>query len=170
MSRLVRDLALLEHWAPAVLQQWATADPNDLREIIRLRARAGALVAEELEKGQLEPFLALLRVDRACVPFCGTLLRLSSEEAREASGGSLDRYSWYGVHLHEVSQVLPSWVGILRDQGVKVSQTEFYLAVHRALDSPCAGAILIADDGGWSSEPTPEALRALLSQVRTEPI
>jgi hypothetical protein len=119
----------LRTWAPIVLSQAEHACHADLMEIIRLRVLMDTLVPDALDRDNTEPFLALIKADQACVPHCGTLLFLNEAEARLAAEGSLNRWNWSGVHLWDVTTVLPRWAESIRE-GVlgRVHRAEVFIS------------------------------------------
>ncbi len=170
---LMGDLTILRHWGLNVLQRGDKAELKDLYEIIRLRAKVGAQIMEMRGQDRLRHLHDLIQIDRACIPFCGTLLRLPVEDAREASGGSLDQYSWHGVHTHEIVKVLPVWTSLIKTHhGVEVSSSVLYTAISALQDflgAEYVNQFLVTEDGEWNQHPfasTIENLMGCATQVR----
>lgn len=126
-------LAALEAWAPVILAQGRTADPDNLREIIRLRALADRDTPVFLEAGNPAPFFQLLRADRACADLCATLLFLPREDAEAMAasvGHTLNAGAWYGVHLWESTDSVSGWLEQAMVKGHEVHPAEAIQAMN----------------------------------------
>lgn len=165
-------IAQLESWAPQILQQGASADPDDLREVLRLRAVVDRAVPEQLDRGEAGCFFAMLRADRACAPWSSTLLYLTSEEAEAAvsSIGGLNSMSWYGIHHWMVTDQLERWTQQLLQQGLEVHPAEAMAALEHlrsTMGRDWANEALVQDDGFYRDELPSYVLQELLNVLTT---
>ena len=165
----------LESWAPEVLRQGSSADPDDLREILRLRAQVDRDVPEHLDQEQAATFFAMLRADRACSPLSSTLLYLSRGEAEAAVAEidlTLNSMSWYGIHLWEVTEQLARWSYQLQlESGQVVHPAEAMRALEQLRVDQGREWVnegLVQQDGFFRTELSPEVLSHMLLYIQQD--
>ena len=164
MFETLAIITQLECWAPHVLQQGAEASPDDLREVIRLRALLDRLVPQDLERDEAATFFAMLRADRACAPHCPTLLYLPDEDASsvvQAEGLDLNPMSWYGVHRWGMSDPLERWAAQLGDDFHPAVVLRGFLQLRQQFGRHWHNNAFITEDGHFRTSLSPQTLGQL---------
>jgi len=175
------DIEVIRSWAPLVLAQGANADPTDLREVIRIRARLDATLSNDLENNGA-PFFLLMGADRTCTALAWALLYLPQVEAEAAAakvGGQLNSLSWYGIHNWTLTQeVLDHWTWMINDSVTNEMKSIHRAEVSRAFSRYEAdkgrdyiNEFFFGNDGKWrkwiDSEDS-EALTCIVEEFRKE--
>mgnify|MGYP003640436954 CR=1 FL=1 len=171
MFETLNRITQLEIWGATILRQGARASPEDLLEVLSLRALVDRDVPVFLAEEQAAPFFAMIRADRACAPFCATLLYLSSEDVKAhlPEGTSLNPMSWFGVHLWEVTEQLQGWVGQLQGEGVTAHVAEILqalLSLWDTEDRDWSNIAFVSDGGDYRETLAEEPLRRLCTRLQ----